>query len=129
MTTKQMYSEEGHAIVLNAEGFRVYTPDVPIRIGDIVTMSGSFQRHTHHPFDALIVAGSEMTKYGRMFLVCRPHCTISTYAGEKHKDAQAAVQFERLTVSEEEFRSGKFVAFTTGHSGQISNRCRPIAGT
>jgi hypothetical protein len=80
-------------------GFRIYTPDVPIRIGDVVRLV----------FD------------DDKLLSCTPFGAM-VFSEDAH-DGQCAAQFERLHFSEAEFRK-KLVAYVTGASGVIDNRGR-----
>lgn len=104
----------------NKHGFRIYCEETEIRIGDVVTLDIESWCGPTVAFCAMIVSGVQTTDRGKVWTVSRPHCHVSAYCEDVY-DAQPAVQFERLTFSEEEFRK-KLVAFVTGPSGIIDNR-------
>lgn len=115
---------EREKVELTEDGFRVYTDDVPIRLGDVIRF-----KHTtpaHSPFEAMIVTGFEKKEirpgvHYRYWHVSRVHCRVSNFLGYVPDDAQPSAQFERLEFEEEELRA-KCVAYTTGPSGRIDNR-------
>jgi len=120
---EQYEDKNGWPIEMTPEGFRVYIPGVPIRIGDVVRLRSEQLREmvSCTPFGAMVVSGVEQDDLDRnVWLLSRPHCTIWALHGTE-RDAQCAVQFERLHVPEAEFRK-KFVAYVTGPSGEIDNR-------
>jgi hypothetical protein len=105
-------------------GFRIYTPDVPIRIGDVVRLVFDDDKLLScTPFGAMVVCGVQRSSSGeKVWLVCRVHCSLQVFSEDAH-DGQCAAQFERLHFSEAEFRK-KLVAYVTGASGVIDNRGR-----
>lgn len=127
---KTMHDDDGNPITLTDDGFRVYTDDVPIRLGDVIRLRpGISGLGPHDPYAAMIVCGFEKAdvrhdgaSYRPMWWVARVHCRADNLLGYVPKDAQPSARFERLLFAEEELRA-KCVAYTTGPSGRIDNRC------